>query len=495
MRTNNIFNHKKLMFLFLIGSIGFTGCKKFLDINQNPNNPDSADPSLLLPTVQAADGQIVGNAFQVLGNIYAEYWTQSPSASQYKVVEQYVQANSYYDRVWNTIYRNALVNAQLIINNKGAGLEYTKGMAYVLKAYTYQVATDAFGDIPLTQALQGNAYGSPKYDTQQAVYDSVFNYIDKGIALLNTKTSVSPGNQDLIFKGDVSKWIAFANTLKLRAYLRISYKDAAKAKAGIAALYQTNPTFVAQDAAIQYSTVGGNENPFYNEMVGLGKTQNVVASGTAVLALKSNNDPRLRKLYNKVPSDNTPAGDTIAYILQGTYQQNPTKKVSFPTPLVAGDANDPASATVPVKLISLSESYFLQAEAVARGFAVGDATALFKSGVTTSFTATGLTAADANTYLASAPDANIAGAVSLEDKIKIIITQKYYAMNGLQGFEAWTEYRRTGYPTFLVVSKASLLGAGLMPQRFIYPNSEVTTNLSYPGTVPVTTPLWWDTTN
>jgi len=66
-------------------------------------------------------------------------------------------------------------------------------------------------------------------------------------------------------------------------------------------------------------------------------------------------------------------------------------------------------------------------------------------------------------------------------------------MTGLQGFEAWTEYRRTGYPTFLVVSKASLLGGALMPQRLLYPNSEAISNLNFPGLVPVTTPVWWAT--
>jgi hypothetical protein len=65
-------------------------------------------------------------------------------------------------------------------------------------------------------------------------------------------------------------------------------------------------------------------------------------------------------------------------------------------------------------------------------------------------------------------------------------------MNGFQNFEAWTEYRRTGYPTFLVQSKASILANGEMPQRLLYPNTELTTNLNYPGTKAITVPVWWD---
>lgn len=489
MRKNNIFSLKKLSLLFLIGAIGLTGCKKFLDVNQNPNNPDTADPSLLLPTVEAAIGQVVGNQLQITGNFYAQYWTQSTNANQYKQIEQYTQAATAFDGTWNNIYIRSLLNAQLIIDSKVPNIQYTQGIAYLLKAYAFQVATDAFGDVPLSEALKGNAFRNPKYESQQVVYDSIFVYINKGVALLNTANAVAPGAQDLIFQGNTTQWKAFANTLKLKAYLRISIKDPVKAKAGITALYQTNPTFLTKDAAIQYSNVGGNENPLYNEMVGLNRTQNVVASASAARALKANNDPRLFKFYDPIPGQ-----DSIKSISQGSYITNINVTVSLPTALVAGNPNISASATVPVKLISLSESYFLQAEAAARGLgATGDVTTLFTQGVTASFTATGLTAGDATTYIGSAPDANIAGATTVEDKVKVIITQKYFAMTGLQGFEAWTEYRRTGYPTFLIVSKGSLLGGQLKPLRLLYANSEAVSNLSYPGTVPITTPVWWAT--
>lgn len=209
-----------LLLILLVGILGISGCKKFLDINANPNNPDTAEPSLLLPTVEAAVGQIVGNSFQVYGGMWSQYWTQSPNSSQYKTIDQYNLANTAFDRPWLTLYRNALINCNLIINSKGSSLEYMKGMAYILKAYSYQLTTDAFGDVPLSQALNPSLYGSPKYDSQALVYDSIFNYIDKGVALLKV-SSTSPGAQDIIFQGDIPSWQAFANTLKLRAYLRI----------------------------------------------------------------------------------------------------------------------------------------------------------------------------------------------------------------------------------------------------------------------------------
>jgi hypothetical protein len=486
MRNQDIFSCKKLLLLLLVSTISFAGCKKYLDVNENPNNPDTATPALLLPTVEASIGQLIGNSFQVNGNIWAQYWTQSPTASQYRNFERYDPANTVYDRPWTTIYRNALINAELIINNN-VNSPYAKGMAYVLKAYTFQVATDAFGDIPLGEALKGTVYTSPRYASQELVYDSIFNYIDKGIVLLNTPSGPALGEQDLIFQGDTGKWKAFANTLKLRAYLRLSQVNPAKAQAGIAAIYSANPTFLDEDAAIQYSTTGGNQNPFYNEMVALDRTQNVVASGSAVKAFNANSDPRVFAFYNIVTGS---TADTIAYINQGSYASNSTKRVSAPSPLVGGTAVDPTSAVAPVKLISATESYFLQAEAVSRGWATGSVATLFRQGITESFAAVGLSAA-APGYIAAAPDAQLTADAT--DMLKKIITQKYYAMCGFQGFEAWTEWRRTGYPNFLVRSAASTLGANTrVPLRMLYPNSEITTNSNFPGIVTIYTPVWWD---
>jgi Starch-binding associating with outer membrane len=474
-------NLKQAFFIGLVAAVGFSGCKKFLAVNDNPNNPDHGDPTLLLPTTQAAISQVIGNSFQVFGNMWAQYWTQSPVASQYKANDQYAPVATSFDRAWLNLYRVTLVNADLITKSSVAGLENVKGIAYLMKAYSYQAATDAFGDVPLSQALQPTIYPNPKYDSQQAVYDSIFMYISKAMPLLKA-SAVSPGGQDLIYHGDMAKWVAFANTLELRAYLRLSNADPATAQAGIAALYQTEPTFLTEDATITYISTGGNENPFYNEATSptLGGIQNVVASSTAVTAFKKNNDPRLGKFYTLFIDKKTPV-DSLESIPQGSYLSYVNKKVSPPSPLVGGQANDPASATAPVKLISAAESYFLQAEAVARGWATGDASALYKQGMQASFTATGV--GDALT-----------AAVSVNDKVKAIITQKYYAMCGFQGFEAWNEWRRTGYPT-LVPSVASTIDPGQMPLRMLYPNSELTSNLHYPGTIPIYKPVWWGLAN
>jgi hypothetical protein len=82
-------NIKKFVFAALVGSVAFTSCNKYLDVNENPNNPEKVEPNLLLPTVEASVSQIVGNQLQVYGGLWAQYWTQAPSSSQYQTIDQY----------------------------------------------------------------------------------------------------------------------------------------------------------------------------------------------------------------------------------------------------------------------------------------------------------------------------------------------------------------------------------------------------------------------
>jgi len=487
MNLLKIKNIKTLIGIALISAVTLTGCNKYLDVNDNPNNPDKADPSLLLPTVQASISQVVGNSFQIYGGMWSQYWTQNPTSSQYRSIDQYQVLNTATSRAWLILYRNALNNAELIINSNVPNSEYYQGIAYIMKAYSFQVATDAFGDVPLSEALKGADFLNPTYESQELVYDSIFNYIDKGLALLNTSNANATPvtTQDMLFNGDLEKWEQFGNTLALRAYLRLSEVDEAKASAGVKALYARKAAFLAENATITYTATGGNENPLNNEMIGLGRTQNIVASSTAVSAFVQNNDPRRFAFYDAVA-----AQDTIAHILQGSYSSNTKKLVASPSYNVGGNASDQKSALAPAKLFSTSESYFLQAEAVVRGWAAGDANNLYTQGIQASFDELGIDQEESADYLAQATVKF--PTTTTDEKIEAIITQKYYAMCGFQGFEAWTEWRRTGYPTFLIVSKASRLGNDNMPLRLPYPDSEITSNGNFPGNVTIEKPVWWD---
>jgi hypothetical protein len=342
---------------------------------------------------------------------------------------------------------------------------------------------------------------NPKYDSQMVVYNGILAYIDSANKLLSLTDPLHPGADDIIYGGSMAKWKKFANTLKLKIYVRMSAVNPVAARAGIIALYATNPAFIGNgdDAFIAYGFNSANKNPLYADEVGLGATQNLVASSTCIDSMNSNFDPRVNVFYQ-------PDGSGLfTGIPQGYYQTTfSAGSFSIPSVYVAGDAQTAASTNAPVNLLTSYESYFLQAEVAARGWAnVGLDSALFYQGISASFNYynTALTA----TYTPSLPGntalddyltaggywVNYPATGTFAQKQNFIITQKWFAMCGNQGFEAWTEWRRTGFPNFLAYSKTSIIG-NTFPTRFLYPTSESTTNSNYPGLAPLTSKVWWD---
>ncbi|THU31538.1 SusD/RagB family nutrient-binding outer membrane lipoprotein [Niastella caeni] len=475
----------KCFLLLIIAAISFAGCRKFLDTNENPNLANNASVELLLPAVQAAIGHALGNPLQIHGGIWAQFWTQNPTSSQYRSLDQYSVTTTAFDRPWRMLYSDALQDIQEILKltaGKEASNQYT-AIAYILKAYAFQLATDAFGDVPVAQAATPNIT-NPAYNPQQQVYDSILNWVDRALTLIDIDAEVTPGTDDLIFQGDMHQWLRFANTFKLRALLRLSEVAPQRAAAGIQTL--NNAEFLEDDAQIEYSAVGGNQNPLFSEMLGLSRVQNLVASETVAKYMTQNKDPRADVFFTRYVATGI---DSIIGIRQGSFRTN-TRRFSLPSAAVGANARNDQSANAPVKLMSAAESYFLQAEAVVRGWLTTGQTALtlFREGIHASFESYNVPAAEA--YIAASPAAQWPGGT--EAQIRAIIIQKWLAMTGNQSFEAWTEWRRTGYPDFFTVSAATALGDERMPARLLYPSSEVTRNVNFPGIKQIYEPVWWD---
>ncbi|MBL7699107.1 MAG: SusD/RagB family nutrient-binding outer membrane lipoprotein [Chitinophagaceae bacterium] len=473
---------------FIAVVVTFSSCRKFLDVNENPNLPQEGSPELLLPYSQAAIGNVLGSDLAIYGGIWGQYWTQNPFSSQYRGLEQYSVSTTSFDRTWRRLYSDALEDLQVIQNLAANEEEFSQyaAISYILKAYTFQVATDGFGDIPLAEALNPDIT-SPAYTPQEQVYDTIISYLDTGISMIDVESTNAPGNDDLLFGGDMRQWIKFANTLKLRVFLRQSEVAPDKAMAGIAEL--SGAEFLDEDAQINYSTTGGNQNPLFEEMLGLGRVQNFAASETITKFLTDNNDPRADVFFERYQTDEQ---DSIIGIPQGSYRTT-NEVFSIPSTAVGASGNEDQSAQAPVKFISAAESYFLQAEAVVRGWLTSDATAteLFEQGITSSFESYEVPGVDV--FLENSPAAQFPA--GKEQQIRAIILQKWVAMTGNQGFEAWTEWRRTGYPDFFTVSEATSLGDDRMPARLLYPASEVTRNINFeefPGLKQVYEPVWWD---
>ena len=497
-------NKKQIMKGLLLSGIvilaTFSSCKKdFLDINENPNAPADVTVVELLPSAELAIAHAVGNHLQIYGGLWGQFWTQSPSSSQYKTFENYSPSADDFDDLWAIIYSDCLKDLKTIITKATAeGKINYAACATILQAYAFQVATDNFGDIPFSQALQEEqGILTPKYDSQHEIYHGLINLVNSGLAMIDDNAIVFPGDEDLLFHGDMTLWRKFGNTLLLRIYMRMSEVDPGEAAAGVAALETSAAEFFAEgeEARIDYLSSGGNTNPLISSIVDLSNVQNLVASATAVDYMNNTNDPRVEVFYTPVSTG------AFVGIAQGDYTVPAGTPVSLPGPITGGNGSTPAltaaSSTAPVKLMTGYESLFLQAEAAERGWLTGNAQSLYEEAISESF----------NSYLAPFPLDSNNNPIALDsiyfqqdsvnyslapNKLRAIMTQKWIAMNGNQNDEAWIEWRRTGYPDFFTVSANSILGANRMPARFLYPSIEVTRNPNTPPQPQIDSRVWWD---
>jgi hypothetical protein len=503
---------KEIMYTMLCGLLALciASCSDFLDVNHDPNAASDAPVELILPAATLSTASVVGGQYAVLGGMWAQHWTQSNSANQYKNIDGFNLASSDLNFQFSELYTGALNDFEYIRNQSKAEKNWSMYLiATVQQAYTWQVLADLYDQIPFREALQGDGNRSPHYDDGSLVYDSLVKRIDYALAqdfnevVAGARTSRNPGASDYIFgdpldDGDdldelvdtnVENWIRFANTLKLKLFLRQVKARPTVANAGLQALYDAGAKFLEADAAItQFEDATNKSNPLYEvEQRNLGGI-NLKTSRTLLSYLQSISDTRIAKLF--VPGSGGQKG-----LDQGNFEA--------PTTLVAAAtlSKPTMSATDPVYFISKSESYFLQAEAALRGYGTDDPETLFDLGVSASFQQLGLTP---RSY-------NLPG-TSFEDDLKQIIVQKWIALAGThQNLEAFFEMNRTNYPSKSsvysgldngnqnpayvpgeIVYPKEAVTSGLFARRLLFPDTERRRNTSMPEQVPVTEEVWWD---
>lgn len=470
----------------MVAGMVMSSCEDALDINTDPNNPANSTPQLTLPAAQVGLATTLESQYNILGSILAHYWTQGPTASQYSGIEQYNLTTTTYVGAWQAMYSGSgglgfdtgVLSDLKFVKTAALEDELTNyaAIAQLLQVYSYQILVDLYDQIPYSEALRGKeGILAPRFDNGDAVYDDLILKVEEAMAWIDPGAP-APGNDDLIFGGDMNLWIRFGNTLKLKLYIRQALARPAVAQAGITALYASNPLFLDGDqhAMIMFSTATGNENPLWQELDSTTPT-NVVASLTSTERLLDATDGRLTALYDPAPASSLYTG-----LRQGTGTTDGGQYNNYARP----DANIILSRTAPVILMSGYESLFLQAEAAQRGWSGQNAQDLYNEAVLASFAFWGLDGATA-----IAPGGNYAYNNTLDQ----IYYQKWLAFNGKQGFEGWTEWRRTGVPALPVSIQGAPLG-NTFPLRLIWPTNETSSNPNAPALRTVDTPVWWDTT-
>ncbi len=478
-------NIKKYSLVGLIAIIFSTACsEEFFDINTDPNLPGEASVQLVFPAGAATTAFIIGGQFQILGGIWSQHWAQSVGASQYANYDSYdIQSTTLDARGYGELYNGALNDLKYVRDQSAITENWNYYlMSTVITAYTYQVLADLYDNIPFTDALQGlDGLVQPRFDEGEVVYDGLIAMLDDALEKdLNAATSIPPGADDIIFGGDMSEWVSFANTLKLKIYLRQVNARASVSSAGIQALY-TSPDFLTIDANMtQFSDELNRRNPVYETEVDFSGFPNLVLSNTLLSFMDNNGDSRIDAMFD-FPNNDTD-GPHVA-LIQGNFRA--------PTPTNKDGLSQPAlSPTDPIFFISAAESYFLQAEAIVRGYGTGDAKAMYEAGIDASFTKLGM-APNASLYAAGGayefPADNTGNA-----QIKAIIEQKWISMVNSQGLESFFEQNRTGYPDFYTLSVNNVT-AGQFPRRLLYPDTELSSNaVNVPAQVNVFTKVWWN---
>ncbi|HUH33109.1 MAG TPA: SusD/RagB family nutrient-binding outer membrane lipoprotein [Daejeonella sp.] len=471
------------------------GCDDTLDVNTDPNNPgiENATPEVLFPSAVMSTAGMVGGQLAIVGGIWSQYWSQASNSSQFREIDSYnlTSINEEVNLPYEELYAGALIDYQLATDKAKESKDWRYNlMATVMKAYTYQVLVDLYDQVPYSEALKGNGNLQPKFDDGFSVYQGLLGEIDSALAqdFKSEPLSASQQSTDFVFSGNMDEWEQFANTLKLKMYLRMVNAQPAEAEAGIRALYQGGGNFLADNAGVDvFTDVPNKSNPFYEFNIRrLNTTTNIRASFTLASWLIAKNDPRAQTYFGTSNPSAIHQGDFTA-----TQAQQPTYGTAN---VFVQHADDP------VWFISKAESFLMQAEARERYFAGAGAKALYDAGVTAAFEQEGLTPGTLLTGAYSYPATG-----SFEQKLEAIITQKWASFVRSEALEGFFEQNRTGYPRISpvystdpsyvpgqwVYSRNGFTGAGNFPKRFVFPDYERTRNTNTPAQVPITTKVWW----
>ena len=478
--------------IVLIAGLG--SCKKgYLDLEANPNNPSQTTPQLILAGALVTVPNITVGTYLNPYDVWSGYLSWNGGVVPPATLFEYTFTNGTYQGIWTSLYANATNFNNLInMSAKDASLAHFQAIGMIMKAWDFEQLVDNFNDVPYSQAFQPSTILFPKYDKAADIYADLAKQLDAAIVLAAKSGATNPGSSDPMFGGDMTKWMQTAQTLKLRLAIRESNLNGGKSF--ISDLPAAGNSYLTTDALINpgYQNSAGQQNPFYGNFVkdangnAAGNSNIYRANAFAIKFLKDHTDTlRLSRIFSLAIPVGQPSTAKPSVYYGNVYGDNVnikgTANVSGAGP---GLAISPTQSSL---FISASESYLLQAEAVARGWITGDAVALYKAGVEANFQYLGLTQAQADVYVAAHPYGGITD----------IINQKYITfMNGYDSFEAFNDYRRLGIPALPSSVDPAALSTHL-PTRMYYPLIEQQTNLNNynaaggPTINPFTSKIFW----
>ncbi len=496
---------------------GMSACTKNFE-RYNTDNTGVTDGQLgpdfnslgLLKTAQMSILNFSGggdpNSYQVQQNLNADcfsgyFMTPNPFSSS---------NNTNYGLVpgWNgEAYKVGYLNVMSSVDKlKKGGIDKNFpavwAVAQIVQVTAMSRVTDIYGPIPYSRV--GEGLSTVPYDSQQDIYKQFFAQLDNATASL--RAQISNGTTlpfdfstfDVVYNGNFTQWLRFANSLRLRLAMHISNVDAATAKTeGEKALNPANGGVITDNADAMTVKITGD---FTNPLVFIAKNWADIRIGASIQCyLSGYNDPRISRYMDKSTDPATGLKGEYKGIRIGSLVDK--SKYQTYSSLNTDDGASPAfTLKTPMQVMTAAEVYFLRAEAALKGWsnAGGSVQQLYEQGVTTSMaqwqvSAPGYLADDKSTPAAYTDPKNTANnslvkpsnitikwnEAALEpEKMERIMTQKWIAMFP-EGQEAWTEFRRTGYPKLFTVvnnNSGNTIPTDLQIRRLPFPQNEYNTN-------------------
>ncbi len=507
----------------LIGAMALTvSCTSdFENINTNKNNIATIGPAEL-PFLFSKAQSVAPNSqwnYQVAQNLFADQYAQYFACeATYFGSDRLVINQNWVGAAFNPMYTEVLPQLQTIFENSDpASAEYA--LANIWWVYTFHRITDYWGPIPYFSAGQSGT--TVPYDPQDAIYYDFFDRLENAVTVLNGKTTETPyGSFDLLYEGNVSKWIKFANTLRLRLALRISNVDPARAKSEAEAAVAGGVMTASpdDDALVERSLKGGDGNG-----LSIMQWNEFRMSASMESVLKGYDDPRMEEYfvpsardgeYNGLRNGLTSAQLTDASGLNDA-DYNSQQGPRWSPPAVGGTAS---YLETPQNVMCTAEAYFLRAEGALKGWNMGGtAKEFYESGIRNSFLQWGITD-DPTAYINSTSTPIAPGdflnspamtnipvlfGATQEIQEEQIATQKWLALYP-DGMEAWADFRRSRkvklYPVANSDNPLITNTATQWLRRIPFLTSERNTNKEavdaaeslLDGEDNTQTPLWWD---
>lgn len=499
---------RKIYIILMALPFLFASCQDWLDVNKDPNTPTDGYVNLLLPSAQGFLMSYHGGYMEYsLGNVTGTISHHVVlSGNSYSITP----TNFSVEQTWESIYAGGQKDLSVIISkSKEKKLYQYEGVAMLMKAIEFTTFVDVWGKVPFSEATQDNTVSYPKFEDGAEIYPQLITMIDDAVAKLtysgddlNTTPSLAEG--DMIYKGDVNKWIQLANTWKLRMINNLKRTPMFTEKGYdvvLAKLVQEN-NFIDANSPFEFeygtSKVPENRNPMYVEEYGDDTRTTYYISHWFYESMKGTDgfipflkdilDPRVLYYFyrqgqeNPIPdysnadldfftnrfastSQNLTSGFKNytclgVYVCGGKYDDGTQKPGNY------GINGRGGSGRVPTRLVTEHDVYFILAELADGGFISGDAKTYLEQGMEKAFDYCDKTAAydpnapmlldsDKADYIAkilTQYDNAVASFVNKPNvnpsstcKLEVIMTQKWIADFG-NSVASYNDIRRTGFP-------------------------------------------------